>query len=119
MSLLANHKEVEFGIGDRVRVTQKIKEAGKARSSVFEGVVIAIKNRGDNKSITVRKMGEANVGIERIFPLMSTFLEEVKVIKKGVKGVNRAKLYYIRKKSPKEISEIYSRASRRDQAPKN
>lgn len=117
MSLTIKHKENEFGIGDRVRVTLKIKEGGKSRNSIFEGIVIAIKNRDENKMFTVRKMGEANVGIERIFPLSSPFLEEVKVLKKGSKGVNRAKLYYVREKSPRDIAEIYSRATRRDQQP--
>ncbi len=115
--LTINHKDNEFAVGDRVRVTLKIKEGGKSRNSVFEGIVLAIKNRGDNKMFTVRKMGEANVGVERIFPLNSPFLEEVKVLKKGGRGVNRAKLYFVRNKSPREIAEIYSRATRRDQEP--
>ncbi len=116
MALKIKHKEIEFGIGDRVRVLQKIKEGGKMRNAAFEGIVIAIKNRGDNKSFTVRKVGDLNIGIERIFPIASPFIEEVTVVKKGTTGANRAKLYYIRDKNPREIAEIYSRANRRESA---
>lgn len=117
--LTISHKDVEFGVGDKVRVTLKIKEGEKSRNSIFEGIVLAIKNRGENRSFTVRKIGEAGIGIERIFPLESPFLEEVKVMKKGTSGVARSKLYFIRTKSPKEIAEIYSRTQRRIQVAKH
>ena len=115
MALKIIHKDVEFGIGDKVKVFQKIKEAeGTVRSQVFDGIVIAIKNRGENTTFTVRKIGEAGIGIERIFPLSSPFLEEVRVVKKGTSGVRRAKLYYARSQSPREIEQIYSRAAKRE-----
>lgn len=103
------HKEVEFAVGDRVKVVQKIKEADKERSQVFEGLVIAIRGRGEDKSFTVRRVGEARIGIERIFPLSSPTIEKITIIKKGLVGVKRAKLYYVRKKTPREIEKIYSR----------
>lgn len=118
MALTITHKDVEFGVGDKVRVLQRIKEGDKERNSIFEGIVIAIKNRGDNKTFTVRKIGELNIGIERIFLLASPFLQEVKVVKKGTKGVGHSKLYYIKEKSPREIAEIYSKAARRTTAQK-
>lgn len=96
-----------------MRVGQKIVEEGKARSQTFEGIVIAIKGEAGNKTFTVRKIGLAKIGIERIFPYNSPSIEEVKVIKSGVRGSKRAKLYYIRKQSKKEIDSIYSRAKRR------
>ena len=114
MSLKNTHKEVEFGIGDKVKVSLKIKEAEKERTQVFEGIVIAFKNQGQGKSFTVRKIGVQGIGIERIFPLASPFLEKIEVVKKGTRGVRRSKLYYIRKKSPSQIEEIYSRTSRRE-----
>lgn len=114
MSLILTHREVEFGIGDKVRVFQKIREGGKDRNAMFEGIVIAIKNRGINKSFTVRKIGDLGIGIEKIFPLESPFLQEVKVTKKGTNGSNSAKLYSVRKQNPREIAEIYSRATRRN-----
>lgn len=113
MSLYLTHKEVTFGIGDKVKVIQKIKEGDKERTATFEGIVIKVRGENDNKMFTVRKSGAQNVGIERIFPLASPFIEKVDVVKKGTAGVRRAKLYYIRTKSPKEIDEIFSRAARR------
>jgi len=118
MSLTAKHKEVGFGIGDKIRLTQKITEGEKTRSSIFEGVVIALKGIGLDKMITLRKTGVQNIGIERIYPLSSPTIEKIEVIKKGTAGVRHAKLYYIRGKSPKEIEKIYSRALRKNQLPK-
>lgn len=115
MSLTIKHKEIEFGVGDRVRVTQKIEEGGKSRSSVFEGMVLGIKGRETGTSFLVRRMGEAGIGIERIFPLNSPTIEKIEVIKKGFPGARHAKLYYTRVKSPREIEEIYSRAAGKNQ----
>ena len=105
--------ETTFGIGDKIKVVQKIKEGEKERSSTFEGIVIAARGQGENRMFTVRKIGAQQVGIERIFPLASPFLEKIEVVKKGTPGVRRAKLYYIRTQSQKEIDQIYSRAARR------
>ena len=113
MALYLTHKEVTFGIGDKVKVIQKIKDGEKERTATFEGIVIKVRGENDNKMFTVRKSGAQNVGVERIFPLASPFIEKVEVVKKGTAGVRRAKLYYIRTKSPKEIDEIFSRAARR------
>lgn len=107
------HKEVEFGVGDAVRVTQIIEEGDKKRTQSFEGMVISIKGREENTSFTVRRIGEGQIGIERIFPLASPNVEKIKVIRAGTRGVNSAKLYYTRNKSKREIEEIYSRAQRR------
>ncbi|OGM86948.1 50S ribosomal protein L19 [Candidatus Woesebacteria bacterium RIFOXYD1_FULL_40_21] len=110
MSLFITHKDTNFGIGDKVKVVLKVKEGAKERSQAFEGIVIAAKGSHGNRTFTVRKIGVHNVGIERIFQLGSPFLESVSVVKKGTAGVRRAKLYYTRHKSAKEIEEIYSRA---------
>lgn len=110
------HKEVEFGVGDEVRVTQIIEEADKKRTQSFEGIVISIKGREENSSFTVRRIGAGQIGIERIFPLSSPNVEKIKVVRHGVRGVNSAKLYYIRYKSKRDIEEIYSRAQRRGNA---
>ncbi len=114
MALRITHKEVEFGIGDRVKVHQRIKEGEKFRIAVFEGMVIKIRGVGGRKMFTLRRIGEAAVGIERIFPVDLPTIEKVEVVKKGTMGVNRAKLYYTREKSTKEIDKIYSRAKRRE-----
>jgi large subunit ribosomal protein L19 len=112
MALKILHKDAEFGVGDRVKVSQRIKEGDKTRTQIFEGIVISIKGRGENKMFTVRRIGVAAIGIERIFPLESPTIEKVVVVKKGLGGIKRAKLYYVRTKSPKEIEKIYSRAAR-------
>lgn len=113
MALTLVFKDTTFGVGDKIKVTQKIKEGEKERTATFEGIVIGLKGEGENKMFTVRKVGAQQIGIERIFPLASPFLEKIEVVKKGTAGVNRAKLYYIRTKSQREIDEIYSRAARR------
>ncbi len=114
MALSITHKETVFGIGDRVRVSQRIKEGEKFRVAVFEGMVIKISGVVGRKMFTVRRIGEAVIGIERIFPVDLPTIEKIEVVKKGTKGVNRAKLYYTRTKSTKEIDKIYSRAKRRE-----
>jgi len=114
MALTAKHKDAEFGVGDQIRVTFTIKEGEKTRQQVFEGMVIAIKGRDQNKSFTVRRTGVQQIGIERIIPLSSPLIESIEVVKKGLKGVRRAKLYYARGKARKDIEEIYSRAAKRE-----
>lgn len=115
MALKALHRGIEFGVGDRIKVYQKIKEGEKERSQIFEGMVIAVKNRQEGKTITLRRIGEANIGIEKIFPLTSPFLEKIEVIKKGTRGVRHAKLYFTREKSPRKVAEIYAKASSREE----
>lgn len=118
MSLKIKHKDFQFGIGDRVRVIQRIKEGDKKRLQAFEGMVIAIKGREENKTFTVRRIGAQQIGIERIFPLISPTIETVEVVKKGTRGVRSAKLYYTRDKSKKEIDKIYKRVAKRGKVSK-
>lgn len=118
MAIEAVHKETKFGVGDRVRIVQKIKEGSKTRSQTFEGMVIRIKGRGQNKSLTVRRVGTAQIGIERIYPLSSPTIEKIEVTRVGARGVRRAKLYYTRGESSREVEKIYSRAARRETAKK-
>ncbi|HJX45554.1 MAG TPA: 50S ribosomal protein L19 [Patescibacteria group bacterium] len=115
MALFAKYKDSpQFGTGDKIRITQRIKEGGKERTQAFEGMVIAIKGGGISKTFTVRKIGVHQIGIERIFQIMSPNIEKIEVIKSGVKGVKSAKLYYTRIKPKKEIDKIYARAARKD-----
>lgn len=111
MALSALHKDINFGVGDRVKVFQKIKDGEKTRSQVFEGMVMGIKGREENKSFTVRRIGEAQIGIERIFPLSSPNIEKIQLVKSGVKGVRHAKLYYTRDISKRQVEKIYSRVA--------
>jgi len=113
MAILAKIKDVEFGVGDLVRVHQRIPDGDKTRESVFEGMVLKIKGRNPGKTFTVRRVGEANIGIEKIFPIDLPSLEKVTVVKRGVEGVRRAKLYFTRTKSPTEIDSIFKKAAKR------
>lgn len=113
MALLASIKDSEFGIGDLVRVHQRIPDGDKTRESIFEGMVIKIKGRNPSKTFTVRRVGEAKIGIEKIFPIDLPSLEKVVVVKRGVEGVRRAKLYFTRTKAPTEIEAIYKKAAKR------
>lgn len=111
MALKAEIKGTKFGVGDSIRVVQRIKEGDKSREAYFEGMVIGIKGREPGKTFTVRKIAEGNVGVERIFPFALPSLEKIVLIKEGVQGVRRAKLYFTRTKSPTEVEMIHKRAS--------
>ena len=83
----------DFRPGDTVAVHYKIKEGERERIQVFEGVVIAKKNRGLNSAFTVRKISHGT-GVERVFQTHSKLIDSVKVKRRG--SVRRAKLYYLR-----------------------
>ena len=86
-------KHPAFKSGDTVTVSYRIREGNKERIQQYRGVVIRISGEGDKKRFTVRKMSE-NVGVERIFPIESPFIEQIVVNKVG--RVRRSKLYYLR-----------------------
>jgi len=79
--------------GDTVDVHVRIVEGDKERTQVFQGVVIAMKGRGINESITVRRI-VANQGVERVFPLHSPRIAKIEIVRRG--DARRAKLYYLR-----------------------
>lgn len=84
-----------FNVGDTVQVFVKVIEGDRERTQVFEGNVIARRGRNTREMVTVRKVSYG-VGVERIFPIYSPSVQDIKVIRKG--RVRRAKLYYLRKK---------------------
>ena len=83
----------KFRAGDNVAVSYRIIEGAKERIQVFRGNVIQIKGKGINKTFTVRKLS-GGVGVERIFPMISPNIAEVKVLKRG--KVRRSRLFYLR-----------------------
>lgn len=105
-------------IGDTIRVHYKliehekvagktkreVKEETRERVQVFEGILIAIKGGQENQMITVRKIGVAAIGIERIFPLVSPWIKKIEVKKHG--DVRRAKLYYLRARKGRAATKI-------------
>ena len=83
----------DFKAGDTISVSYKIKEGNKERIQVFQGVVIQRRGIGTTETFTVRKMS-GNVGVERIFPIASPFIEDIQVNKRG--KVRRARIFYLR-----------------------
>ena len=83
----------QFSIGDTVRVDVKIREGDRERIQAFEGTVIAKKCSGIAETFTVRRVSYG-VGVERVFPIHSPNVQDVKVIRRG--SVRRSKLYYLR-----------------------
>ncbi len=110
MANQAKFNETVFNVGDLIRVHVRLieqeKKGGKTkkeerveqreRIQVFEGIVLALRGEGENKSFTVRRIGTGGIAIERIFPLASPWITKIEVKKKG--DVRRAKLYYLRHK---------------------
>ena len=83
----------QFAAGDTITVSYRIIEGNKERVQSFRGVVIQIKGTGKTKMFTIRKISNG-VGVERIFPLYSPYIDKIEVNKYGV--VRRARIYYLR-----------------------
>lgn len=83
-----------FKSGDTITVAYRIVEGNKERIQQYRGVVIRISGEGNNRRFTVRKMSD-NIGVERIFPINSPFIDGITVNSEG--KVRRTKLYYLRK----------------------
>ncbi|MDO8602635.1 MAG: 50S ribosomal protein L19 [Candidatus Omnitrophota bacterium] len=102
-----------FKVGDTVKVAVKIKEGDKIRNQAFEGIVIARKGSGVKETFTVRHISFGE-GVERVFFVHSPQIDSIKVIKKG--KVNRARLYYLRKRVGKSTSVEEEREIAKPQA---
>ncbi len=89
----------EFSAGDTITVYYRIKEGNKERVQAFRGVVIQVRGKGIGKTFTVRKISNG-VGVERIFPINSPFIEKIEVNKRG--KVRRPRIYYLRNRSGKK-----------------
>ena len=88
------NKEIpQFAPGDTIVVSVKVKEGNRERLQAFEGVCIAIRNRGLNSAFTVRKISHGT-GVERVFQTHSPLIDSITVKRRG--DVRRAKLYYLR-----------------------
>lgn len=88
----------KFGAGDTITVSYKIKEGNKERIQLFQGVVIQRRGQGATETFTVRKMS-GNIGVERIFPISSPFIDNIAVNKRG--SVRRARIFYFRERTGK------------------
>lgn len=88
-----NNNFPEFKSGDTITVHYKIKEGNKERIQQFRGVVLQRKGEGHTRTFTVRKMS-GSIGVERIFPEASPFIEKIDINKRG--KVSRARIFYLR-----------------------
>lgn len=89
----------KFSAGDTITVHYKIKEGNKERIQQYRGVVIQRRGKGMTETFTVRKMS-GNIGVERIFPVFSPFIEKVDINKHG--RVRRARIFYFRELTGKK-----------------
>lgn len=97
--------EQHIHIGDTIRVHSKVVEGEKSRIQIFEGILISLRGRGENKTFTVRRIGVGGIGVERTWPLNSNSLVKIEVKKKAAK-VRRAKLYYLRNLGGREAVRV-------------
>lgn len=93
-TLIAKNELPAFKAGDNVTVHVKIKEGSKERIQLYQGVVLQRRGAGATETFTVRKIS-GNIGVERIFPVNSPFIEKVVLNRRGV--VRRARIFYLRK----------------------
>lgn len=94
---MANHftyHDQTINVGDHVAVHQKIVEEGKSRTQIFDGIIMGIKGRDINRTFCVRRISSNNIGVERVYPVLSPNIIDIKVKSRG--QVRRAKLYYLR-----------------------
>ena len=103
--LTSNKRIPAFRSGDTVKVTLKIVVGERTRVQVFEGVCIARKNNGLNSNFTIRKISHGE-GVEKVFPLFSSLIDKIDIIRKG--DVRRAKLYYLRDRKGKSARIVDS-----------
>ena len=109
MAQYFKYKDQSISVGDTIRVHQEIIENDKKRIQIFEGIVIAIKNRQNNKSFTVRKIAANNVGVEKIFPVKLPSIKRIEIKRQG--QVRRAKLYYLRDRIGKQATRVREKDS--------
>jgi len=109
MSNTIKHKDVEISTGDTIAIDYKIKEAdNKERIQQFEGILLKIKGASPaTRMITVRKISKSGVGVERIFPLESPFIDKITVSKNS--PFRKARAYFVRDLSAKKTRQkLYS-----------
>ena len=94
---------LKFKVGDIVKVHTKVREGGKERVQVFQGIVLSIRGRGLNSTFTVRRISYGE-GVEKIFPVNSPNVEKVEVERAG--KVRRAKLNYLRNRIGKRATLV-------------
>ena len=103
MAIKFLHQDTEFRIGDTVKVNYKIKEKDKERLQAFDGLILAIQGTGENKNFIVQKNASDSIRVERIFPLNSPWIDNIKKLRSPKVKIRRSKLYYLRNPKAKTI----------------
>jgi len=103
-NLIKWQDKIEFSVGDTIKVSLAVKEGEKVRNQIFQGIVIAIRGKGEGKNFIVRKIAVGAVGVERILPINTPTITGIEIVKKG--KVRRAKLYYLRHLLGKKATKI-------------
>lgn len=103
-----NFKEKTFSVGDTLDVVYKIKEGDKERKQKFTGILLGVNGSTDlNRMFTVRKISKSGIGVEKIIPLLSSNIVDIKIIKES--SNRKAKTFYIRKLSQQAVkAKMYS-----------
>lgn len=99
------YKDKTLHVGDTVRVKNTIVEGSKTRVQAFEGLIISLRGRGEDKTFTVRRIGPLGIGVERIWPVNATSIVDIEVVK-NPKKVRRSKLYFLRNLTGKSAYRI-------------
>lgn len=90
------YKNADLKLGDTLKVKTTVVEGNKTRVQTFEGHLISIKGRGDDKTFKVRRVGAKGIGVERTWPLNAKSIVDI-LVAKHAKKVRRAKLFFLRK----------------------
>ena len=96
--LISKNELPTFGAGDTIIVSYRIVEGSKERIQQFKGVVLQRRGAGATETFTIRKMS-GNIGVERILPVHSPFIESITIVKRG--AVRRARIFYFRERTGK------------------
>ncbi len=104
-------KDSSFSIGDTIAIKYRIKEGEKERQQEFKGILIKVRGMDEHtKTFTTRKVTRSGIGVERIIPVNSPFIVDIKLVKKGT--FKKAKLYFVRNLSDRDIrTKIYRQKS--------
>jgi large subunit ribosomal protein L19 len=104
MSNFIIHNQKKYQVGDTISFTYTLKEGDKERKQLFRGILMKVKGSSPaTKMITVRKISHSGIGVEKIIPLASPFLSNLKLVKKG--HVRRAKINFIRNLSNQQLTQ--------------
>lgn len=108
-----SYKDQTYHVGDEVKLNYRIKEDDKERLQLFDGIIVKV--RGDSlntRMVTIRKISRSGIGVERIIPLSSPLINDIKLVKKS--SNRRAKIYYIRNLSDQQLrTKLYKDTAKR------